>query len=209
MADLTCAPGIHMARVGPDIVLLDTAADRYSALPDLGEQIDPAPDGSVQASSAIAEELIALGLAMPGRPTPPRRAALPPRRELVPEPSREPTAIVRAAAILVASGLRFRRSTLATLLGPVAHGISTEAGERLEPVVAAARAAWPWIPLEGECLQRSFQLRSLLARHGWPVDWVFGVRTWPFAAHCWIQMEDRVLNDSLDRVRRYTPILTV
>lgn len=39
--------------------------------------------------------------------------------------------------------------------------------------------------------------------------WVFGVRTWPFAAHCWIQIGDLVVGDVLDRVRGYTPIRAV
>ena len=209
MVGLTCAPGIHMARVGPDIVILDTAADRYSALLDLGAQIAPALDGSLEASLAIADELIALGLAQPGRPVSPRRAASPARRDLIPEPSRQVLTVARAAAVLATSGLRFRRSTFQTLLGEATPEPVKGPSAPLEPVVAAARSAWPWIPLEGQCLQRSFQLRTLLHRHGWSVDWVFGVRTWPFAAHCWIQSDDQVLNDSLDRVLRYTPILTV
>ncbi len=30
-----------------------------------------------------------------------------------------------------------------------------------------------------------------------------------FAAHCWLQIDDLVLNDRLDQVQRYTPILAV
>jgi len=31
----------------------------------------------------------------------------------------------------------------------------------------------------------------------------------PFQAHCWVQFEDHVLNDHLDNVRNFTPILIV
>ena len=78
---------------------------------------------------------------------------------------------------------------------------------RLGRSVAAFRGALPWLPLEGECLQRSFQLRRLLLAHGVQTDWIFGVRTWPFAAHCWLQIGDMVVGDSLARVKGYTPIM--
>jgi len=74
-------------------------------------------------------------------------------------------------------------------------------------LVGAARIVRPWVPSEGECLQRAFQLRRLLARRGIAVDWVFGVRTWPFGAHCWLQSGDMLVGDRLERVGRYTPIM--
>ena len=39
--------------------------------------------------------------------------------------------------------------------------------------------------------------------------WVFGVRTWPFSAHCWLQIGDAVLDDDPERVGIYPPILAV
>ena len=38
---------------------------------------------------------------------------------------------------------------------------------------------------------------------------VIGVRTSPFGAHSWAQHEDEVLNDSVEEVLRFTPILIV
>jgi hypothetical protein len=82
------------------------------------------------------------------------------------------------------------------------------------PEAAARRSAlftrWaPWIPFQGACLYRAFFLLNFLRREGLGAHWVFGVRTWPFGAHCWLQAGDLVLDDDLDRVRRYTPILVV
>ena len=48
-----------------------------------------------------------------------------------------------------------------------------------------------------------------LAAEGIQPDWVFGVKTEPFDAHCWVQHGDVVLNDAPDRVRQYSPILVV
>jgi hypothetical protein len=72
--------------------------------------------------------------------------------------------------------------------------------ERLRPMLYTARDA---------CLFDSFTLMEFLAEHGVAVTWVFGVRAAPFAAHCWIQQGDLVLNDSPEHVRRYTPIMAV
>jgi Transglutaminase-like superfamily len=60
-----------------------------------------------------------------------------------------------------------------------------------------------------ECLFDSLVLIELLARnHLFPV-WLFGVATNPFRAHSWVQAGDRVLNDTPERVSRFTPILAV
>jgi hypothetical protein len=59
------------------------------------------------------------------------------------------------------------------------------------------------------CLADSLALVNFLAAYGIFPNWVFGVQTGPFAAHCWVQEGDVVLNDTPDHVRRYTPILAV
>jgi hypothetical protein len=38
---------------------------------------------------------------------------------------------------------------------------------------------------------------------------VFGVRTWPFHAHCWLQVEDVVLDDHHERIGAYTPLMAL
>jgi hypothetical protein len=45
-------------------------------------------------------------------------------------------------------------------------------------------------------------------RRGIEVNLVVGVAI-PFAAHCWVQHADMVLNDSVDIVSRYEPILVI
>ena len=65
----------------------------------------------------------------------------------------------------------------------------------------------PWLPMTGKCLVRSFVLRRFLQRSGVDADWVFGVRTWPFSAHCWLQLGDRALDDHAERLDASTPIL--
>lgn len=59
------------------------------------------------------------------------------------------------------------------------------------------------------CLPRSIALALCLARHQCRVHVVLGVKLAPFAAHCWVQSRDEVLNDEMEEVRRYTPILVL
>jgi hypothetical protein len=40
-------------------------------------------------------------------------------------------------------------------------------------------------------------------------DVVLGVQLGPFSAHCWVQHEDRLVNDRVDMVRTFTPILVL
>ncbi len=66
-----------------------------------------------------------------------------------------------------------------------------------------------WTPFQGECLYRCQMLLQLLGAEGVGVDWVFGVRTWPFYAHCWLQAGEFVLTDRPERLTMFSPILTL
>lgn len=57
------------------------------------------------------------------------------------------------------------------------------------------------------CLPRSIALALSLARRQVRSQVVLGVKLAPFAAHCWVQTGNQVLNDSVEEVLRYRPIL--
>jgi hypothetical protein len=59
------------------------------------------------------------------------------------------------------------------------------------------------------CLARSLAMFSLCRARGIPVQFVIGVRSDPFAAHAWVQIDAAVLNDTAEQVNLYTPILVV
>jgi len=59
------------------------------------------------------------------------------------------------------------------------------------------------------CLFDALALSEYLATYRVYPRWVFGVQARPFAAHCWLQLNGIVLNDTVDHVRRYTPIMSV
>ena len=59
------------------------------------------------------------------------------------------------------------------------------------------------------CLFRSFLLVDFLRRQRIAVDWVFGVRISPFAAHSWVECDRVALNENLDTVAEYHQILSI
>jgi len=59
------------------------------------------------------------------------------------------------------------------------------------------------------CLPRSIALAICLATVGVRARVVIGVQLPPFTAHSWTQHGDEVLNDSVEEVRRFEPILVI
>ncbi len=59
------------------------------------------------------------------------------------------------------------------------------------------------------CLPRSIALGLCLASDGVRANVVIGVKLAPFGAHCWAQQGTDVLNDSVEEVLRYRPILVI
>lgn len=199
--------------IDEDIVFLDIASNAYFCLPDVGAVL--ALEGRALRVSAdgLAEDLLAAGLATatpsplptPTVPSPARtaRAVLeaqgPPRR---PTPRHWRQALVAGLASRAAE----RRSFAARLPPPKAAPAAPATPALLDDL-AAYRALQPWLPFDGACLFRSQMLRAYLRALGHRVDWIFGVRTWPFGAHCWLQAGDLVLDDEAERLVAYHPIM--
>lgn len=209
---LRCAPGIFMAQVDEDIVVLDVVNDRYDGLFDAAGAVRlDGRGGLFPADDQLGSELVATGLAVEGSVEPSAPSILPARREVEADPGPPAQDIWRAAVVLSSATLKFRGKGLRELVN-ITHPIRGPAPydeARLGRLVGAARIARTWIPFEGECLQRAFLLRAYLASQGVATDWIFGVRTWPFAAHCWLQIGDLVVGDRLARAAHFTPIMRV
>jgi hypothetical protein len=67
----------------------------------------------------------------------------------------------------------------------------------------------PIFPRKYLCLFDSLALLEFLRLNNLFPLWVFGVRSEPFAAHCWVQLGNVVLNDSLAEVTQYVPIMVI
>ncbi len=74
---------------------------------------------------------------------------------------------------------------------------------------AVFRKLRPWYPRSYLCLYDALALVEFLARRDLFPDWTFGVQAQPFGAHCWIQVDDVLLNESLEYAGRFTPIMVV
>ena len=59
------------------------------------------------------------------------------------------------------------------------------------------------------CMFDSLALLHFLARYGVYPQWVYGVKLQPWGAHCWVQAGDLVVNDLVDNVRDYIPIMSI
>jgi hypothetical protein len=65
------------------------------------------------------------------------------------------------------------------------------------------------LPTPPNCLADSLALSRFLSRRNVASAMVFGVKLDPFAAHCWLQQDDVILNDAADAVATFTPIMAV
>jgi hypothetical protein len=215
---LWLASDVHATVIDDDIVFLDVAADAYLCLVQASILVALGEGGAVKPlDEASAQTLIEAGLVSqsPG----------PPIRAIPPKPTLDLRAAARRphsreiAASLLASGAaahdfrrfgfgqiveRARRARLSVdAPGGVAHH------EAVLDAAAVFAALRPWSPVGGACLKRSYQLLGYLRRLGLDADWVIGVRTWPFMAHCWLQSGPVALDDDVERLVAYTPILAV
>ncbi len=214
------------------VVLLDLKQDRYWALeadrtaPLAGlvpgwPIATPVPEESA-AAEEVAEALVGQGILAPergGKDATPVNVTRPGREllsahEYEPAPIRFGTVIKFVVASLVAKvslrlapfervvhrfGERKRSGSART------RPLDVDQTRRL--VEAFFRLRVFAFSSRDECLFDSLALLGFLARHGVYADWVFGVQARPFAAHCWVQKDEIVFNDTVEHVSGFTPIM--
>lgn len=207
--------GVFLAVTGQDVVILDLRTDTYGCLPEIGSRIlvdgrnltfDEALSELLKASGLLSDTLCAATLSDVGTRFPhPPTTCLPLGRN-----RRRPANVVA----FLSAARRIRNlgpdPTVRILLDALpARPTKNPDRKRVAVTTEAFQALLPWTPHQGACLYRAFVLLSMLRRSGQDAAWVFGVRTWPFSAHCWLQFDDAVLDDDPERVGLYTPIMVV
>lgn len=204
------APHVRLAILGEDLVAFDLRQDRYIAIP--GAVVEDGPPSSCTDAArwldpAAAAMLSDAGLLVDGvsealslsRPV----AAL--RR------SNQSKVRARHLAYLVIALVRagwrlahgrhclsFDSNSLPAITPAEAHVYA-----RAIDSLAALRIL---IPTPRRCLPAALIAGIFLKMQGLEADFVFGVRSHPFEAHCWLQRGPLVIDDDLDRVSAYTPI---
>lgn len=211
------SPDVHVADVRGDLVFLDARQDEYFCLPKSGaDRLRAAIRGlgtDVPETVELLTELRSVGLLVSGATTAPAPSYHHPRtangdvaeEQARPAPRPKEVAKFIAATFLALLTLRyraprswFRRDRASSPCTNV------DAARRLANVFQVLRT---FVPKSGRCLPSSMMLLAFLRLHNVRAAWVFGVRTHPFEAHCWIECDGIVLNDSLEHVRWFTPIL--
>lgn len=202
---------LHFAVVDEDVIVLDERTDAYSCLPGAGAVIQVCGD-LIVALEPVLEQLRDGGFLGPAGES--RAVAPPAPTRVLPLPLSPAIDVIATTRFWWSwwrEGRKFESRSLASLLAT--HRRPSPSSSLSEEDIGRLTAAFvrllPWAPGQGACLYRAHLLRTLIRDAGGDVRWVFGVRTWPFSAHCWLQIGDAVLDDEPDRVAVYTPIMVV
>lgn len=203
-------PGLHAVPVGSDLVLLDLQADDYLCLPDCHglEVFGNLVRGPIEALLRLSAEELITG---EDRRPEPRRGPPPlPVRALPAAPAVRPSLRdVREFAAVWIDVVRSRPT-----IGRLASRMGGRRGRKGDVAAIAARVEvfrqlLPLAPWTGACLLQAELLLRFLNAADLDADWVFGVRLWPFLAHCWLQLDALCVSESPDTLASYHPILVL
>lgn len=207
---------LGICEVDGRVVVLDLLRDRYLAL-DLGaaHAMRRWRDGQAASDGDPAiTRLLDCGMLLPSTtPQQERWRACPiPGRsllDLAPPPARSPFRnLPEVAASLWQARALLRRSGLERAVRQSRPSRPCGTADPLPPV-ASFRAARRLLPSAPNCLTDSLALSTFLSRRNVASVLVFGVKLDPFAAHCWLQQDDVILNDAADSVTTFTPIMAI
>lgn len=181
----------------------------------------PTPEKEIPtAVASIADDLLAQGLLTPreldGKPFKP--VSTPPPRARSVRRQRITRNVVRFAGFYAACSVANRYLTAARTKDAIDLVRRRKASQcqqvpgapnQLLSLLSTFDALRPFYPRPYLCLFDSLALVEFLARYRIFPTWVFGVCGEPFQAHCWVQHQDLLLNDSVEHVSTFTPIMTV
>lgn len=217
--------GLSFCLIDDHAVFMDLAADRYFELPASLE--DPflkrlgfdVPEGALELLRAgILDPVERSGL--PPAPT----SSIPCCRSVMELPEvNAPVGFMLALEVfgLVYNTFRqLRKRPLHAIIGDLveerrANSSAQGQGEQSAPSSALVRATTSFLrariyaPVDTSCLLDSLALCRFLERRHLPWTIVFGVTRYPFAAHCWVQVGDLALNDSVGNALAHTAIRVV
>lgn len=196
--------------VDDDLVLLDIAGDAYHCLPGAGGAWRDLRAGRVTGQAqALDAQLRDAGLDPNPQNAPPPASPARSFQALAP-PAITPTDAWRLFRAWIDLQASYKGRPFHQVLAAARDGAQPVAGDPQDPelrrLVGVFLRAAVWLPADRKCLVRSFLLLRFLRRAGRDAQWVFGVRTWPFVAHCWLQVGDCVLDDERERLAAFTPI---
>jgi len=119
--------------------------------------------------------------------------------------------IVCFSAAMARASSRFYGRSICELAWAVRHlATKSPAGDlTLHQASGLFRYLMSLTPFKPRCLFGSFALLHFLSLQGFRADWVFGVRLFPFRAHCWVEADNILLNERSHAVEDFSVIWTV
>lgn len=206
--------------IGDDVILLDVDTGRYSAL---SRDLVPGFLRTLGGSALSAADESALGplIGTLIQKVGTNSATIPPRQRhirathLVAETRRHwaPWELVQTCTARILAQRQLRRCPFSQVISKL-EGLKAKARpdgtmRKAEQIAHNFRTSFHLIARADNCLPTAIGLASILWRNGFPASVVIGVRTGPFAAHSWVQIEDALVCDDLDRTASFTPIITI
>lgn len=216
--NLVNAEGVHFCLLSGRAIFLDLARDRYVAgSAEVAAALERAIQGRAHtdAEREALQRLVAHGLlAVTAEAGASLRATegRAPIRELDELPSPPIHWVGASLAFQLRAALQLRYRGLARAVAARQnkhrheHALHRVAVEQVSAAFAASNIVFS---AHERCLLKSLALFDMLHWAGHGATLVFGVRDHPFNAHAWVQRGDCVLNDSVERVAPYRPILIV
>jgi len=221
--------GLSCCDVGGHMIFLDIAQDRYFKLTGPLEKAMRGFHAHEDVASTLLKDL-ATARILVETPGPKAHAAIANIRHLV-RSAIEQSATISGHRLSVAIVLEVMAITWSTRRHLKTRTLKTNLDEAsayrdrktgaLEVAAPTAleenllQANWQfararrYVPIEPTCLLDSLSLLQFLSRRGLSANIVFGVTSEPFAAHCWVQAGDIVLNETLSDANAHTPIRMV
>lgn len=212
------ADGIGIARFDQFVIVLDVHRDRYTriggsaalmlAAIDDGEMIDP--DEPLVA--ALEEKGFVTSRASCATPWLRPSDFLAPQVSALEGGSSHHSIGTREFGIVIdcaASRWALRRQPLLQILCDLPPSRARPRGGDIVTLARAFDHGRRLAPFTPCCLPDTLAFVRYARRRGQFADIVFGVKCFPFEAHCWAQSGGMVLTDPLERVRRFVPMLAI
>lgn len=197
---LQLAPNVHAVVAEDRAVFLDVGEDRYFKLDRARTQVlcdVEAPERGRLVANLVARGLVSERVPLPEAPVA-DVAAFPHRRG--------------AGLLSVLGACVWARAALArTPFLRIVQEVGAQRGaQSLDRELVHRFLFWrPFYPRNYNCLFDTLAIVRFLRTRDMCGDWVFGVRSGPFAAHCWLEDEGECLNDDPDFVAPYIRMLIV
>lgn len=214
---MTASPPIlSFGIVDGHAVFLDERSDSYFMLEDEDETLFLS---SLAAGHPLpSDQRLQDAFAIDGAPARILHAICPdPKRSVAEEANSHGAAfaeIVRIARLVHSTRAWLAKRPIEKVLADILtrHGHCEQDDGSLEMLIGDARrfmSARRLVPIKANCLLDSLALLRWLGPAGRSAMLVFGAKLDPFAAHCWVQAGDVLLNDALETVARFRAVRVV